>query len=97
MSDPRDSRDDLWSVKTGAAALAVCIVRTLQKSDPDFQDRFLENLDRAYHHFRDEHGATRSDGSPRDVVGVLEVLSWTNELLTGWNNVTGQGEPLIKS
>ena len=88
--------DDLWSVKTGTAALAVCIVRTLQKSDPDFEDRFLENLDRAYEHFR-HHGATRRDGSPRDAQNVLEMLAWTRELLTGWNNITGQQEPLLPS
>jgi hypothetical protein len=87
--------DDLWSVKTGTAALAVCIVRTLQKSDPDFEDRFLETLDRAYEHFRNNHSATRRDGSPRDVQNVLEMLAWARELLTGWNNVSGQREPLL--
>jgi hypothetical protein len=90
-----DPRDDLWSVKTGTAALAVCIVRTLQKSDPDFEDRFLANLERAYHHFRDNSEATRADGSPRDVQNVLEMLNWTRELLTGWNNISGQREPLL--
>jgi hypothetical protein len=92
MSAPTD---DLWQVKTGTAALAVCIVRTLQKSDPDFEDRFLKNLDRAYDHFRHDHGATRRDGSPREVQNVLEMLAWTRELLTGWNNITGQQEPLL--
>ena len=90
-----DPRDDLWSVKTGAAALAVCIVRTLQKSDPDFEDRFLESLERAYDHFREDSAATRADGSPRDVQNVLEMLAWTRELLTGWDNVSGQREPLL--
>ena len=94
MSDPRD---DQWSVKTAAAALAVCIVRTIEESDPSFADRFKANVDRAYHHFRDNDGKwTRRDGSPRDLQDVLETLSWTNELLTGWNNITGQGDPLLK-
>ncbi len=83
MSVPKD---DLWQLKSGTAALAVCIVRTLQKSDPDFEEQFLKNLDRAYYYFRD---------SDRETLHVLELLSWTRELLTGWNNVTGQGEPLL--
>jgi hypothetical protein len=72
MSAPTD---DLWQLKTGTAALAVCIVRTLQKSDPDFEDRFLETLDRAYDHFRERNIATRADGSRRDVQNVLEMLA----------------------
>jgi hypothetical protein len=87
--------DDLWQLKSGMAALAVCIVRTHQKFDPYFEARFLENLDRAYRHFREDHEATRADGSPREVQHVLEILAWTRELLTGWNNVTGQRDPSL--
>jgi hypothetical protein len=88
--------DDQWQLKSGAATLAVCIVRTLQQSDPDFESRFLANLDRAYHHYRDNHGHwTRRDGSPREVQDVCEMLAWTRELLTGWSNITGQGEPFL--
>jgi hypothetical protein len=82
--------------KDGAAALATCIVRTLQQSDPTFEERFLKNLDDAYHQFRDDNDAVGADGKPRDVIGVLEMLTWTNELLTGWNPVVGQGRPLLK-
>jgi hypothetical protein len=90
-------QDELWAVKTGAAALAVCLVRTLQKADPHFGDRFLDHLDRAYDHFQENHGRwTRRDGTPRDPQNVLEMLSWTRELLTGWNNISGQREPLLK-
>lgn len=88
--------DEQWAVRTGAAALACCIVRTLQQSDPTFEERFLKNLDEAYHHFKDDNDAVGADGSPRDVIGVLEILSWTNELLTGWNPVVGQRRPLLK-
>ena len=85
-----------WTVRTGAAALATCIVRTLEQSDPTFEARFLKNLDAAYHHFRDEHEAVDANGKPRDTIGVLEMLTWTNELLTGWSNVSGQRKPLLK-
>jgi hypothetical protein len=90
-------KDDLWQVKTGTAALAVWIVRTLQKSDPDFEDWFLEALDRAYDHFREQQGWTRADGAPRPVQNILEMLAWTRELLTGWNPAVGQIQPLLKS
>jgi hypothetical protein len=85
-----------WTVRTGAAALATCIVRTLQQSDPTFEERFLKNLDLAYGAFRDDPDAVDGDDKPRDVIGVLEMLSWTRELLTGWNSVTGHRKPLLK-
>jgi hypothetical protein len=82
--------DPEWQIKSGAAALATCIVRTLNESDPTFQTRFLENLDRAYSQFRE------GDRNPdRDTIIVLEMLSWPRELLTGWNMIAGQGEPLL--
>src|SRR5260370_21125243 len=88
--------DEQWTVRTGAAALVTCIVRTLHESDPTFEERFLKKLDEAYYHFRDDHDSVRADGSPRDVIGVLEMLSWTRELLTGWNPVLGQRPPFLK-
>jgi hypothetical protein len=92
----RNMTDEEWSIRTGAAALAVCLVRTLQESDPTFQDRFLAKLDDAYHHFRDNSTAVRKDGTRRQVTGVLEIISWTNQFLTGWDPISGQGEPLLK-
>lgn len=88
--------DEQWALRTGAAALATCIVRTLQQSDPTFEERFLKNLDEAYNHFRHDSEAVGADGKPREVTGVLEILSWTNEFLTGWDKVTGQRPPLLK-
>ena len=88
--------DEQWSVRTRAAALVTCIVRTIQQSDPTFEERFLKNLDLAYGAFRDDPDAVDGDDKPRDVIGVLEMLSWTNELLTGWNPVLGQRRPLLK-
>jgi hypothetical protein len=85
-SHPR--KDDLWQLKTGAAALATCIVRTLDESDHTFEERFLKNLERAYDEIRQRH-------QDRDVQDVAEMLSWTRELLTGWNFATGQGDPLL--
>ncbi|AWM07616.2 hypothetical protein [Bradyrhizobium symbiodeficiens] len=88
--------DEEWNVRAGAAALATCLVKTIEQSDPTFQERFLKNLDDAYYHFKDDSAAVSADGKPRSVIGALEILSWTREMLTGWNPVTGQGQPLIK-
>ena len=90
--------DDLWEVKTGVATLAICIARALEKSDPDFGDRFQKNLERAFDHFRNNYGHyTRRDGTPRDTETVLELLSWTREMLIGWSFSSGQGEPFLKN
>jgi hypothetical protein len=83
-----NSSDEVRQVKTGVAALVVCLVRAMEKEDPHFQDRFLQNLSEAYYHFR--------DNSDEKAVNTLELLSWTREMLTGWNPITGQGEPFLK-
>ncbi|RXG96366.1 hypothetical protein [Bradyrhizobium zhanjiangense] len=35
--------EEMWQVKTGAAALIACLVRE-EQSDPLFEERFLANL-----------------------------------------------------
>ena len=78
---------DLHQAKLGTAVLAACIVQTLNESDSTFQDRFLARLGRAYGEYRDDQ--------PNDPREILELLSWTRELLTGWNFNTGQGKTLL--
>jgi hypothetical protein len=70
------------------AVLAVCIVQTLNESDPSFQERFLERLARAYRELKDGY----YEG---DVNQELELLSWTRALLTGWDMVSGPGDPFL--
>ena len=77
---------ELHRAKRGVAALAACVVQTLNESDPAFQERFLKNLGEVYSQFRDD-----TDG---DVIQELELFSWTREYLTGWNAFSGQGRPL---
>lgn len=83
----RGKVDDLRQTKLGMATLAACIVQTLNETDQSFQARFLDRLGRAYHEYR--------DNSENDPMHVLELLSWTRELLTGWNPISGQGEPFL--
>jgi hypothetical protein len=84
MSGPKD---DLFHAKRGVAALAACVVQTLNESDPTFQERFVKRLEKAYDHFRYQEGDTNHE---------LELLSWTRELLTGFNFSTGQGKPFLE-
>ncbi len=78
---------DLHRAKRGTAILAACIVQTLNESDPSFQTRFLDRLSRAYYELR--------DNSEGDVIQELELLTWTRELLTGFNIISGPGKPFL--
>ena len=83
------SLTDLHRAKRGMSVLTACLVQTMNETDSSFQDRFLERLSRAYYELR--------DNSADDSIQELELLSWTRELLTGWNNITGQGKPFLGS
>ena len=65
-------QSDQDQTRLGLAALAACIVQTLDESDPGFQDRFQENLARAYDKLRD---------AEPDWTGSMEMLAWTRDLL----------------
>jgi len=83
-----DETTELHRAKRGVAILASCIVETLNDGDPTFKDRFLKRLTEAYYKVRDE-----MDG---DVIQELELLSWTRQYLTGFDQLRGQGEPLFE-
>ena len=83
-----ENTTELLRAKRGIAILATCIVQTLSESDPSFKGRFLKRLERAYRELRDN-----TDG---DVVQEMEIISWTNSYLTGWNFVRGQGKPFLE-
>src|SRR5688572_22621550 len=84
---------DLQQAKRGVAVLATCIVQILNECDPCFRDRFLARLQDAYYEIRENYDRRWTD---RSVKQELELLSWTRELLTGWNFVTGQGKPFLE-
>ncbi|MGN7127533.1 hypothetical protein [Methylorubrum thiocyanatum] len=78
---------DLHRAKRGTAILAACIAQTVNESDPSFQARFLDRLERAYSELREDPAY---EGAQE-----LELLSWTRELLTGFSLATGKGEPFL--
>ncbi len=80
---------DLHRAKRGTAVLAVCIVQTLNESDPTFQERFLARLGEAYYEIRDNWEGV-------DLRQELELLQWTRALLTGFDMIEGQGDPFLR-
>ncbi len=64
-------KEPLNQSKAAAAILVACLVKTLNETDPSFQNRFLENLDDAYHDVRD--GIGEKD--------LLETLTWAGSII----------------
>jgi len=71
----RDDLKDLVSLGRGMTVLVACIVQELSKSDPSFEDRFLERLDEAYRDVRDQIAY--------DSGFALALIASTRSLLTG--------------
>jgi hypothetical protein len=82
-----ENTTELHRAKRGAAILATIIVQTINETDPTFKERFLARLARGYRELKDN-----TDG---DVVQEMELLTWTNIYLTGWDNVAGQNAPFL--
>ena len=80
--------DSLHQAKLAAAALAACIVGTLNETDPTFKTRFLDRLAREYEKYR--------NNSDADPVHVLDVIHWTGQLLKGWNPVPEQAASSVR-
>jgi hypothetical protein len=85
MANPADP---LFRTKWGVAVLGACIVETINESDPTFREGFLKKLTDAYYKLRDD--------SQNDELQGMELLSWTREALTGFDQIKGQGEPFFR-
>ena len=86
----RGTRDEqLHDTKRGVAILVTCLVETLKDTDPTFQDRFIENLDRAYRITREQFDDQTLDRH--------ELIRWVQTTITGWSSITGQGKPFFES
>jgi hypothetical protein len=84
---------DFGRLKRGTAALAAVLVKTLNETDPTFQERFLKHLETAYDHFK--NGTSPYTEGEGDKVTALELLSWTRQMITGWDRIKGQGSPFL--
>lgn len=87
-SDLTDQRSDLHRAKVGVAVLATCIIEAMNESDPTFRDRVLKKMTEAYYKLR--------DNTEGDVIEQLELLNWTRTFLTGFDHISGQGEPFLE-
>ena len=79
--------ENVRQVKIGMATLAACMIKALNESDREIEQRFVGLLDKAYDNYR-----TCSDADPQH---VLEVIHWTREMLKGWNPVPGRTNPVL--
>lgn len=77
--------DEEWNVSRRRGGACNLFGQDDRAVRSDFPERFLKNLDDAYYHFKDDSATVSADGKPRSVIGALEILSWTREMLTGWN------------
>lgn len=71
------------AVMRGTAVMVTCLAQTMSKED---QERFVERLSTAYFEMRD---------GPHDPV-LLQMMSWTRELVTGFTWTEGQGKPFLE-
>ncbi len=82
----RTINPELDDVKRGIGAMVTALVHTLNETDPSFQKRFLARLDQAQY--------SRKNGDRPAEVDELELYSWTASFITGFDFVTGRGDPL---
>ena len=76
----------LDDTKRGVAAMITALVHTLNETDPSFQRRFLERLEQA--------GYSRKNAARPAGTDELELYSWTTSFITGFDFISGQGDPL---
>lgn len=86
MSDRGTIDEQLRDAKYGVAILVTCLVQELEAQHLGFSDHFLRRLGKAY-------GEVREDETP--ALDRLELINWTRELLTGFNQISGQGKPFL--
>lgn len=79
-------KDTLFRAKRGVAAMIVCVVQTMNETDPTFQERFIRRLERAYIELKDHVG----DNAEAEALQELELLAGVRELLTGFSPDHGQ-------
>lgn len=74
--------ENMRQVKIAMATLAAALIKSVEESEAQPEQRFVKLLDQAYDSFREN-----SDADPQH---VLEVIHWTREMLRGWNPVPGR-------
>lgn len=78
--------DSLRTTKNATAAMFTVLVQVLDQRMPGVEAAFLERLGQAF-------AETKNDSA--DLNGV-ELMRWTQSLLTGFDLVQGQGRPFLE-
>ncbi len=84
-----EQRSDLDKSKLGVAVLATCIAQTLNESDPTFQARFLERLERAWYALQ-QRGLGEDNPLAEDNRQAMALVTQTRILLTGYERTAAQ-------
>ncbi|MBJ6988600.1 MULTISPECIES: hypothetical protein [unclassified Devosia] len=66
----------------GVAIRVACLVKSLAEADPEFEHRFVKNI---------EDAAYKIEGDEKVSLFTTELLSNTRSLLTGFTWSSGQG------
>ena len=78
--------ESLRTTKNATATMLTVLVQVLEQRMPGIEAAFLERLGQAY-------AETRNDS---DDLNGLELMRWTQSLLTGFDFVSGQGSPFLE-
>ncbi|KQO13298.1 hypothetical protein [Sphingomonas sp. Leaf242] len=78
--------ESLRTTKNATAAMFTVLVQVLEQRMPGIEAAFLERLGQAF-------AETKNDSD--DLNGV-ELMRWTQSLLSGFDHVHGQGSPFLE-
>ena len=78
--------ESLKTTKNATAAMFTVLVQVLEQRMPGIESAFLERLGQAY-------AETKNDS---DDLNGLELMRWTQSLLSGFDLVRGQGSPFLE-
>jgi hypothetical protein len=84
-----DQRSDLDKSKLGVAVLATCIAQTLNESDPTFQSRFMERLERAWYALQNR-GLGDDNPYADDNSQAMALVTQTRILLSGYERTAAE-------
>lgn len=78
--------ESLRTTKNATAVMFTVLVQVLEKRMPGIEAAFLDRLGQAYAEIKNDS----------DDLNGLELMRWTQSLLSGFDLVHGQGSPFLE-
>ena len=82
-----DTEGRVSAMKAGIAAIMGCMVETMEEMQPGSRERFIHKIGQACANLRESEQGNHVD--------AVELVIWTGELVSGWNNAWRKGGPFI--